>query len=471
VAVYSSADREALHVKLADEAHWIGEAPARESYLRIDRLVEAAVRSGCGAVHPGYGFLAESEAFAEACGRSGLVFVGPSPSAIGLMGSKIASREAVLRAGVPVVPGSEGPVTSVREVTRLSERLGLPLLIKASAGGGGKGMRIVARSEEIDSALRAARDEAESSFGDATVYVEKYIPRPRHIEVQILADGFGKAIHLGERECSVQRRHQKLVEESPSPAVNPRFRNELGAAALAVARAAGYVNAGTVEFLVDAAGEPADWRFYFLEMNTRLQVEHPVTELVSGVDLVREQIRIAAGLPLDLAQSDVDLRGSAIECRIYAEDPARDFMPSPGRLTSLREPSGPGIRCDSGVSAGDVVPFEYDPLIAKLVAYGRDRDQAIRRMKRALREYRVGGVRTTIPFFQRLLNDAEFLAGRLHTGLIDSNRDKLLLESAAEVEEVAVLAAALAQMAERPVRPPAGRRPSRWRELGGRRSW
>ncbi len=472
MAVYSSVDREALHVRLADEAHWIGEAPARDSYLRIDRLLDAAARSGCDAVHPGYGFLAENEAFAEACGQAGLAFIGPPPSAIALMGSKIASRTAAGRAGVPVIPGSGGPVASSGEISELATRIGFPLVVKASAGGGGKGMRIVGSRDEIASAFQSARDEAESSFGDATVYVEKYIPRPRHIEVQILADRFGNMIHLGERECSVQRRHQKLVEECPSPAVDAEFRRDLGDAALAVARAAGYVNAGTVEFLVDAAGERPDWRFYFLEMNTRLQVEHPVTELVTGVDLVREQIRIAAGLPLELTQSEVRLRGVAIECRIYAEDPARDFLPSPGRLTSLCEPSGPGVRNDSGVYEGCVVPVEYDPLISKLVTYGEDRDQAIRRMSRALREYRVAGVRTTIPFFQRLLAHAEFLEGRLHTGLIAANRERLLSDSVEEGEGIAVAAAALAYCLRRPGRPAGeGRRPSRWRDVGGRRRW
>jgi len=418
VAVYSDADREALHVKLADEAFHIGKAPSLESYLRADRILDVARNSGCEAIHPGYGFLAENEDFARACADIDLSFIGPPASAIALMGSKTASRKVVETIGVRVVPGSPDAVASVEEARAWGERIGFPLLIKASAGGGGKGMRVVRKESDLESAFRAASGEAQSSFGDSSVYIERYLEKPRHIEIQVLLDQHGNGIHLGERECSIQRRHQKLVEESPSPVVDEEFRAELGAAALKVAQAAGYCNAGTVEFLVEER-ESGGLGYYFLEMNTRLQVEHPVTELVTGMDLVREQILVAAGRSIQQKSGQIRLEGAAIECRIYAEDPSQNFFPSPGVVSTLFEPSGPGVRNDSGVYAGFKIPLEYDPLISKLITFGKNRSEAICRMRRALSEYKVGGVRTTIPFFQRLLTHPEFLAGNLNTHFID----------------------------------------------------
>jgi len=419
VAVYSEVDRSSLHVMMADEAYCVGPAPSARSYLNGERILEAAKKAGAQAIHPGYGFLAENAHFARACRDRGVEFIGPTPESIALMGDKIESRHAVMREGVPPVPGSEGSVKTEGELRDLIAATGFPVVLKASAGGGGKGMRVVRSTAELESALRSASGEAEAAFGNATLYMEKYIDRPRHIEVQVLADRHGNAIHLGERECSIQRRHQKVVEECPSPLVGQELRDSLGAAALAVVRAAGYVNAGTVEFLVDSGSDRP--RFYFLEMNTRLQVEHPVTELVTGLDLVREQLLISAGEELSLDQSDVCFRGAALECRICAEDPDKNFFPSPGRIETLLEPSGPGVRNDSGVYQGYTVPLEYDSLISKLVTWGQDRFQAISRMKRALGEYKVGGVRTIIPFLDRLLSHAEFLSGNLHTHFIEEH--------------------------------------------------
>ncbi len=449
VAVYSTADREALHVRMADQACDIGEAPATESYLRIDGLIEAARRTKCDAVHPGYGFLAENAGFARACSEAGLVFIGPDPQAMDLMGNKVAARHAVSRVGVPTVPGSDEPAESPAQAFEIARRIGFPVLVKASAGGGGKGMRVVRDEGELTEALEIAAAEAAAAFADPSVYLEKYLDRPRHIEVQILGDQHGNLLHLGERECSIQRRHQKLVEECPSPLVDDRLRSALGEAAVAVARAADYRNAGTVEFLVDspadAGDDAADRRFYFLEMNTRLQVEHPVTELVTGLDLVCEQIRIAAGEELGYGQREVEWRGSAIECRVYAEDPDRDFLPSPGRIQGLVEPSGPGIRNDSGVYEGFVIPVDYDPLISKTIAYGRDRTTAIRRLHRAFDEYRILGVKTTIPLFRRLLEHPEFLAGHLHTGFLTEHALAGIVEEDQRSEVVAVAMAALEQ--------------------------
>ena len=421
VVVYSDVDRDALHVKIADEAYRIGPPPSADSYLRIDKIIQVAKTSRAEAVHPGYGFLAENSDFSQVCADNGITFIGPSSASIALMGNKIASRKAVGSAGVPVIPGSEEPIRSADQASSIAAEIGFPVMLKASAGGGGKGMRMVRQKEEVPSAYRTASSEAKTYFGDPTVYLEKFVANPRHIEIQVLSDNFGNCIHLGERECSIQRRHQKLVEESPSPAVDESFRERLGEAALAVATAADYRNAGTVEFLVDTSGSEADWRFYFLEMNTRLQVEHPVTEMVTGVDLVREQILIACGEKLNYRQEDIAIRGAAIECRVYAEDPSENFLPSPGQITTLFEPSGPGIRNESGVYEGFVIPIDYDPLISKLVAHGVDRYEAIQRMKRALKEYRVGGVMTTIPFFERLLSHPEFLEGQLHTDFINSH--------------------------------------------------
>lgn len=441
VAVYSDVDRKALHVRYADEALPIGAAPSTESYLRIDRILDAARRSGAEAIHPGYGFLAENADFARACAEAGLVFIGPPVAVMELMGSKTASRHALMEAGLPVVPGTDRNLETFEEVRQVAAKIGFPVMLKASAGGGGKGLRLVSSAEELESAYRNARSEAQNAFNDPSIYVEKYIERPRHIEVQILGDLHGKLIHLGERECSLQRRHQKVMEECPSPLVDEALRRRMGETAVRIGKLAGYANAGTVEFLVDR-----ERNFYFLEMNTRLQVEHPVTEMVVGIDLVKEQIRIAAGEPLKWRQEDVRLRGAALECRIYAEDPANNFFPSPGLITRLQAPRGPGIRSDSGVYEGWTVPLEYDPLLAKLVAWGSDRAEAIARMRRALGEYEISGIETTIPFFRRALEHPDLVAGRIDTGFIDRVLSDGLLreeERSPEEERVAMLAAAL----------------------------
>ncbi len=418
VAVYSECDRTSLHVRMADEACAIGPNQPRDSYLRIDRVIDAARATGADAVHPGYGFLAENEDFAQACVDAGLTFIGPSAEAIRLMGSKTAARQAAIKAGVPVVPGTEEPLgESVpdAEVHAMAERIGYPLMLKAVAGGGGKGMRMVAGPDALASALRAARSEAGSAFGDSAVYLERRIDRPRHVEVQLLGDRFGTVVPFVERECSLQRRHQKVVEESPSMAVTPALRRRMCEAAAAVARSVGYTNAGTIEFLLGADGS-----FYFLEMNTRLQVEHPVTEMVTGVDLVRWQIRIARGERLDIDPAAVMTpTGHAVECRVYAEDPDAGFMPSPGRIVGLRVPQGPGVRDDSGMYEGGEVPIFYDPMISKLIVWAEDRPAALARMRRALAEYDVRGIRTTLPFFRWVLEDEDFKAARFDTTFID----------------------------------------------------
>jgi acetyl-CoA/propionyl-CoA carboxylase biotin carboxyl carrier protein len=415
VAVYSDPDREALHAARADEAYALGGETAAEGYLDVAKLLAAAERSGAQAIHPGYGFLAENAAFARAVEAAGIVWIGPPPDAIELMGRKTAARARMREAGVPVVPGSTDPVGSAEEVAALGEELGYPLVVKAAAGGGGKGMRIAASAGDIPSAFAAARREGEAYFADPTVYVERYLEDPRHVEVQVLADAHGNVIHLGERDCTIQRRHQKLVEETPSPAVSPELRERIGRIAVDAARAAGYRSAGTIEGLLDADGS-----YWFLEMNTRIQVEHTVTELVTGVDLVREQVLVAAGEPLSLRQEDVVLRGHAIECRINAEDPSTGFLPSPGRITSYREPGGPGVRVDSGVAAGDEVSGLYDPLIAKLVVHDVDRERARRRMLRALGEFEVGGVTTLLRFHRALLAHECFVAAGSCRALIES---------------------------------------------------
>ena len=446
VAVYSDCDRTALHVRDADEAYHIGPNPARDSYLRIDTLVDVARRSGADGVHPGYGFLAENEQFAAACRDAGLTFIGPSPEAIELMGSKTAARQAAIRAGVPVVPGTVEPLAasvSDGEIAAEAARIGFPLLVKAVAGGGGKGMRSVTDPADLAAAVRAARSEAGASFGDSAVYLERQIRQPRHIEVQLLGDAYGTVVPFVERECSIQRRHQKVIEETPSRAVDEPLRRAITSAAAAVARSVGYTNAGTIEFLLDADGE-----FYFLEMNTRLQVEHPITEMVSGEDLVRWQIRIARGERLDLDPERL-LRpnGHAIECRIYAEDPDNNFMPAPGRIQGLRVPSGPGIRDDSGAVAGWDVPIFYDSMISKLVAWGADRPQAIARMRRALGEYEVRGLKTTIPFFLWMLDQPDFQAGRFDTTYLDrvlaDRAGEPFIASTGDREELAAIAVAL----------------------------
>src|SRR3954452_5613233 len=446
VAVYSECDRTALHVRYADQAYAIGPSAPRESYLRIDAIIDAARTSGADAVHPGYGFLAENEEFAAAVRDAGLTFIGPTPEAIETMGSKTAARTAAKRAGVPVVPGTEDPLAvdvADGEIAKAAAAIGYPLLVKAVAGGGGKGMRTVTDAAELAGAVRAARSEAGAAFGDASVYLERRLIRPRHIEVQLLGDSHGTVLPFVERECSIQRRHQKVVEETPSLAVGPALRAQMTAAAAAVARSVGYTTAGTVEFLLDEDG-----RFYFLEMNTRLQVEHPITEMVTGLDLVRWQIRIARGERLDVDPARLLTPiGHAIECRIYAEDPDNNFLPSPGRIRELRVPAGPGIRDDSGATAGLDVPIFYDPMISKLVAWAEDRPLAVARMQRALGEYLVTGIKTTVPFFIWLLAQPEFRAGRFHTTYLDevlkARNGRSFVDVAPELEEIAAMAAAL----------------------------
>ena len=438
VAVFSEADRESLHVLLADEAVPIGPPPATESYLVIDKLIAAARATGAEAVHPGYGFLAENAKFAQACLDAKLTFIGPPPAAIRAMGDKMAARRVAIKMGVPVVPGTEQPVSDDAEAVRVAERVGYPVMLKAAMGGGGKGMRLVRAPGELTGALRAARSEAGAAFGDAAVYIERYVEEPRHIEIQILADAHGGVVYLGERECSIQRRHQKLVEESPSPFVTPEMRRRMGEAACRVAAAVGYVNAGTVEFLVDR-----ERNFYFLEMNTRLQVEHPVTELVTGRDLVKDQLRIAAGEKLGFGQDDVVLHGWAIECRVNAEDPFASFIPSPGKVVGLQAPGGPWVRNDTGVYAGCTVSRFYDTLMAKLIVWGPDRDAAIARMARALGEYTVAGVQTTIPILQRIVAHPDFVAGRLSTGFMERLLAADKPEGAGRHRKIALIAAAL----------------------------
>ena len=420
IAVYSDADRASRHVRMADEAAHVGASPSSESYLRIDRIIDAARAHGAEAIHPGYGFLSENAEFAAACASSDIVFIGPSPDAIRKMGSKTAARELARAVGVPVVPGMDHGARDADEARAFVRDCGYPVLLKAVAGGGGKGMRRVDRDEDLAAAFRDAASEAERAFGDADVYVEKLIERPRHIEMQLLGDRHGHLIHLGERECSLQRRHQKIMEECPSPlvAAHPEMRQAMGDAAVRIARAAGYYNAGTIEFLVDARHN-----FYFLEINARIQVEHPVTEWYTGIDLVQEQFRIAAGLPLSFTQEQVVPRGVAIECRISAEDPENRFLPATGMVRALQEPAGPGVRVDSSLYAGLQVPLFYDPLLSKLIVWGNDRQQAIARMRRALYEYEVLGVRTTLPFDRWLMDNPRFIASDLSTDFVAEEWD------------------------------------------------
>jgi len=446
VAVYSDCDRNARHVRDADQAFHIGPGEAAKSYLRIDAIIDTARRAGADAVHPGYGFLAENEAFARACRDAGLTFIGPSPEAIALMGSKTAAREVALKAGVPVVPGTDRPLDEKvgdDEIARIADGVGFPLLVKAVAGGGGKGMRTVADRASLRPAVQTARSEAGSAFGDSAIYLERQLVRPRHVEIQLLGDQHGTIVPFVERECSIQRRHQKVVEESPSIAVSPELRRRLAVSAAAVARAVNYSNAGTIEFLLDADGS-----FYFLEMNTRLQVEHPVTEMVTSIDLVQWQIRIARGARLDIdPERALTAHGHAIECRVYAEDPDQGFMPSPGLIRGLRPASGPGVRDDGGVSAGYTVPVFYDSMIAKLVAWGASRREAVDRMARALREYQVLGIRTTIPFFLWLMGQPDYAAGRYDTTYLDrllaDRQGQSFSELSDTDEELASIATAL----------------------------
>ncbi|HEV2590544.1 MAG TPA: acetyl-CoA carboxylase biotin carboxylase subunit [Gaiellaceae bacterium] len=415
VAVYSDVDRTALHPTFADEAVALGGATAAESYLVVEKLLDAARKTGAEAVHPGYGFLAENAAFARAVEEVGLVWIGPPPSAIELMGSKTRARQVMQAAGVPIIPGTTDPLGSADEVVAMGEQIGYPLLIKAAAGGGGKGMEIVRSADEAAQAFATAQRQGQAYFADSSVYVERYLEDPRHVEVQVLADAHGNVIHLGERDCTIQRRHQKLVEETPSPAVDAELRNRIGQIAVDAARACGYRSAGTIEGLLSPEGD-----YFFMEMNTRIQVEHTVTEEVTGLDLIREQVLVAAGEPLSLRQEDVELRGHAIECRINAEDPSKGFLPSPGRITSYREPSGPGVRVDSGVTAGSEISGAYDPMIAKLIVWDSERDTARRRMLRALSEFEIGGVKSLVGFHQALLSHHCFIAGETCHGLVES---------------------------------------------------
>ena len=416
VAVYSEADRHSLHVRAADEAYLLGPGPPAESYLVEERVIDAAKRSGAEAIHPGYGFLAENAAFALAVEDAGLTWIGPPPEAIDVMGSKVAARERMQAAGVPIIPGTTEPVSTAEDVRELGEELGWPIAIKASAGGGGKGLKVVRSADEVERAFESARREGEAYFSDPAVYVERYLEDPRHVEVQVLADAHGAVVHLGERDCTIQRRHQKLVEETPSPAVSEDLRERIGQIAVDAARAAGYRSAGTIEGLLSQEGE-----YFFLEMNTRIQVEHTVTELVTGLDLIREQVLIAAGEPLWLRQEDVRLTGHAIECRINAEDPSNGFLPTPGRITGYVEPGGPGVRVDSGVEAGSDVVALYDPLVAKLCVHGVDREHARRRMLRALGEYRIEGVTSLLGFHQALLEHPCFAQGETCHGIVESD--------------------------------------------------
>ncbi|MDP8980603.1 MAG: acetyl-CoA carboxylase biotin carboxylase subunit [Acidobacteriota bacterium] len=465
VAVYSDADRGALHVRMADEAAHIGAAPSADSYLNTDRILDAARKHGVEAIHPGYGFLSENADFAAACEAAGFIFIGPPADAIRKLGSKTRARVLAKKAGAPVVPGSEEPAANLERARAVAHELGYPVLLKAAAGGGGKGMRLVNAESELEAAIRDASSEAERSFRSREVYIEKALVRPRHIEIQVLGDKHGNLIHLGERECSIQRRHQKVIEECPSPlvALHPEMRAAMGEAALRVARSAGYFNAGTAEFLVDA-----ERNFYFLEMNTRLQVEHPVTELVTGLDLVHWQLRIAAGERLPFAQDEIQWRGWAMECRVYAEDPDHGFMPSPGEIVHLSEPRGPGVRLDSGVYPGWTVPIDYDPLLAKLAVWAADRPAAIARMQRALSEYAVTGIRTNLKFFRELLADPEFVAARLYTTFLDDYFPRLPEQHPASAELQLVAAAAALEHSRNlaAASPPAASSVSRWSSEG-----
>ncbi|HEY8548594.1 MAG TPA: acetyl-CoA carboxylase biotin carboxylase subunit [Vicinamibacterales bacterium] len=467
VAVYSDADADAMHVREADEAIGIGPAPPSESYLRIEAILDAAKRSRADAVHPGYGFLAENAAFAAACRDAGLIFVGPPAEAIEAMGSKLRARALMEAAGVPVVPGRTPEDQSDAGVRAAALAIGLPVLIKASAGGGGKGMRVVTDADALDEAIAAARREASAAFGDGTLYVERLLERPRHVEVQVLADRHGHVVHLLERECSIQRRHQKFLEETPSPALTSALRSRMGEAAVAAARAAGYENAGTIEFLVEGSGDTA--RFYFLEMNTRLQVEHPITEAVTGIDLVRAQLAIAAGNALPWRQDHIAARGHALECRISAEDAARGFLPQAGKLLACRFPAGPGIRVDAGVETGDAIPVHYDPLIAKLVVHADTREAAIARAAAALRRTVIFGVTTNVGMLLRVLEHPRFRRGEIDTGFVDAELETLLDRSAAP--RLAALAAAAwtapRSPEERNHRAPDAGPPDPWERLEG----
>ncbi|MDD4756508.1 MAG: acetyl-CoA carboxylase biotin carboxylase subunit [Prolixibacteraceae bacterium] len=437
VAVFSEADRTSLHVRYADEAYYIGKAPSSESYLNIDNIIKVARASNADAIHPGYGFLSENAQFAQRCLYEGIIFIGPSPEVIMQMGDKLTAREEMIKAGIPVVPGTRGSVSSLKDAFSSIHQIGLPVMIKATAGGGGKGMRLVYNELEIMQALRASRSEARTSFGNDEVYIEKYISSPHHIEFQILADQHGNIIHLFERECSIQRRHQKMIEETPSPLLTPELRKEMGEAAVKAARAVNYTGAGTIEFLVDEK-----LKYYFLEMNTRLQVEHPITERVTGIDLVKQQIKIAEGSKLEFSQEDICQTGHAIECRIYAEDPDNQFMPSPGKIHKISEPLGFGVRTDGYVYEGYNIPLHYDPMISKLIVWGDTREEAIGRMRRALYEYKITGVKTSIQFLERIMNNPNFVNGIYDTNFIEKNLHQLMKKKSVEnIDDMIIIAA------------------------------
>jgi acetyl-CoA carboxylase biotin carboxylase subunit len=470
VAIYSEADRESLHVKYADYAYPIGPAPSTQSYLAIDRIIDVAKKSRAEAIHPGYGFLAENAEFAQRCRKEGIVFIGPSPEVIDRMGDKVKARQIMKAAGVPVVPGSDGILTSEAEVLKSAEAIGYPFMLKAVAGGGGKGLRMVRLPREVSSAYRAVGSEAASSFGDPRLYIEKYIEKPRHVEIQILADKYGRVIHLYDRECSIQRRHQKIIEESPAPALDDRTRRRLGRIAIQGARAAGYVGAGTLEFLLDQ-----DRNFYFLEMNTRLQVEHAVTERVVGIDLVKAQIEVAAGGYLPWRQRHINQTGHAIECRIYAEDAEAGFMPCPGKIEGLRLPEGLGIRNDCGVYESAEVPIYYDPMIAKLIVWGENRVECILRMRRALREYQVRGIKTNISFHQWIVRHPRFMSGDFSTAFIDEEYDSMSKKELYPHKDIALASAAIAALHREQettlgLLAKGAAEPSKWREQGKTRA-
>ncbi len=473
VSVYSDIDRHAMHVRLSDEAYHIGPSPSAESYLNMDRILETALRAGADAIHPGYGFLSENAVFAEKVKQAGLIFIGPNPEAIRTMGDKITARKTMIAAGVPVVPGTERVIENEADARRIVEEVGLPIMLKASAGGGGKGMRLVYTLDELMPSLRAARSEAGAAFGNDAVYIERYIESPHHIEFQILGDQYGNYVHLGERECSVQRRHQKVIEETPSVLMTPELRQEMGEKAIAAARSVNYEGAGTVEFLVDDRGN-----YFFLEMNTRLQVEHPVTEQVIGIDLVKEQIHVAQGDRLSITQEKVRQRGHSVECRIYAEDPGNNFMPSPGKIHKLREPNGPGIRVDGYVYEGFEIPIYYDPMISKLITYGSSREEAIRRMVRALDEYQITGVKTSIPFLKKIMENEDFRKGNYNTHFIDTHQEELFSEkthgSEEEMEELAAITALLEYLQERKAKTASSngmvKKHSMWKEFGRKKA-
>jgi acetyl-CoA carboxylase biotin carboxylase subunit len=470
VAVFSDADRSAMHVRYADEAYHIGPSPSRESYLNIDAIIAAAKKSGADAIHPGYGFLSENAAFSERCKEEGIKFIGPDAYAIRTMGDKITARQTMIASGVPVVPGTKEKLSDENKAREIVSEIGLPVMIKASAGGGGKGMRLVKKHEELIPSLRMAMSEALNAFGDDAVYIEKYIESPHHIEFQILADQYGNVIHLFERECSIQRRHQKVIEETPSPLMTPSLRKEMGDAAVAAAKAVNYEGAGTIEFIVSDNLE-----YYFLEMNTRLQVEHPVTERVVGVDLVKEQINIANGLPLSFKQEELRQSGHAIQCRIYAEDPDNNFMPNPGVIKHITVPLGLGVRYDGYVYEGYEIPMYYDPMICKLITWGKTREESIARMKRALFEYKITGVKTSIKFLEKIMDTPAFIEGKYNTHFIEENAERLFKPRlcGTECEDMAIMAAFidyLDKLAE--IQPPryTGELGSNWKDFGRKRN-